>query len=114
MTHPQDHDHRYEILYWQNQNRIVYCHDCKAFHINFGMISLDLQKPAMESLMSRLHRYLQFYEGKVHSDCRCVEIGTPYQGIRLLLTVNEIRSLGNMLYDASSSFWGKAGRPYSN
>ena len=107
MIYPQGQNHRYEIIYWENHNRVVFCHDCNAFHINFGMISLDLQRPAIGLLRTRLHRYLQFYEEKVHPECRCIEIATPYQGIRLLLSVGEIRTLGNMLYEASSSLWGK-------
>ncbi|MEM6763814.1 MAG: hypothetical protein AAF655_02770 [Bacteroidota bacterium] len=114
MSAPQDYNHRYEILYWENHNRVVFCHDCQAFHINFGMISLDLRRPAVESLMSTLHKYLQFYEGKVHTECRCVEVHTPYQGIRLLLSVSEIRALGNILYDACSSFWDREYDPRNN
>lgn len=86
----QNNGHHLETLAQDGDNKVVYCHQCEAFHINYETISIDLKKVAVETLINNLRLYYQRYKGAVDPTHRCIHIGTPYMGIRLLLSISDL------------------------
>lgn len=92
--------HHREILFQDGDNKVIYCYDCQSFNIRYGTISINLLIPGLEILEDTLYQYLNKYDGKVHPDCRCIEVDTPYRGIRILLSISDIHKFGAMLRTA--------------
>ncbi|MEM7370743.1 MAG: DUF6686 family protein [Bacteroidota bacterium] len=100
MNSSSRHKHTFELLHHDKDSKIVYCYECQAFHVNYGTVSLDLARTTIESLIDSLDLNLQLYKGMADSDERCIEIATPYFGIRLLFSFNELEVLRTLLKDA--------------
>lgn len=104
MKRYPNNNHPYETLFKDGDNKIVFCNECKIFHVFYGTTSLDLSKSAMDSLDYELLIYLDFFQDSVESTCRCIEVETPYLGIRLLLSVDDIHRFRKMLYSATLAY----------
>lgn len=92
--------HPYETLFKDGDNKVVFCNECKIFHVFYGTTSLDLSKSAMDSLDYELLMYLDFYQNTVDSNRRCIEVETPYLCIRLLFSIHDIHRFRKMLQSA--------------
>ncbi|MEM6964497.1 MAG: hypothetical protein AAF573_07020 [Bacteroidota bacterium] len=97
MIDYSERNHPYETLFNEGDNKVVFCHECNLFHVYFGTVSLDLVKNSIKGLLGRLQHHLELYEGGFPPNKRCIEIETPCVGIRLLLSINDIKRFQKML-----------------
>ncbi|MEO1715361.1 MAG: hypothetical protein AAFU60_18690, partial [Bacteroidota bacterium] len=44
-----DDNLRYQLLFRDGQDKIAYCQCCNAFHLQYGLISIDLKKSGMHA-----------------------------------------------------------------
>jgi hypothetical protein len=94
----------FETLFENGTNRVIYCYECRLFHVYYGTISIDLIRSSLDSLASSLEAYHTCYEDTSMPDHRSVEIGTPCTSVRLLLSVNDLYSFGLMLRSACAVY----------
>ncbi|MEL7122154.1 MAG: DUF6686 family protein [Bacteroidota bacterium] len=100
MTPSVNPDHEQTILYESQKGFVVYCYCCKTFHIAYGTVALDLTETSLLSLINVLVAYYQDYKDKVDPRCRCIQVLTPFNGIRLLFSLPELKELANILSEA--------------
>jgi len=100
MNHEANSNHRQNTLYEGRKGYVVHCDCCNTFHIAYGTVSFDQTESSLLTLMNVLDFHYQQYENKVHHDCRCIQIVTPFKGFRLLFSINEIESFKEMLSQA--------------
>ncbi|MEL6658948.1 MAG: hypothetical protein AAFP77_20680 [Bacteroidota bacterium] len=97
MKHIYDFHHPFEVLRQADGQKVVFCYECQLFHVHFGTISLDLSEMGMKMLTNTLVDYLGVYDGGIDPNKRCVEVETPCQGIRLLLSTTDLRTFSELL-----------------
>ncbi|MEM6633644.1 MAG: hypothetical protein AAF694_28485 [Bacteroidota bacterium] len=114
MTPLPSQFHTFEVLYEKGDHKVVYCLECEAFHIYYGTVSLDLYKSSLESLLEALKLYRQTYEELVPPTQRCIEVVTPFEGIRLLFSIEDLDQFSNMLRTARRVFEEKSWRSHLN
>lgn len=95
-----DHHSTQNVLYQDDQGYVVHCACCNCFHIAYGTLSFDQTEDSFLSLMQMLEGYHDLYAKKVNPNCRCVQVPTPFNGFRLLLSTNDLKTFSNMLQEA--------------
>lgn len=95
-----DADHRVITLYADHNGYVVLCEPCKTFHIAFGTIAFDQTESSLLSLMRVLELHYVENQYDIKPNCRCVQITTPFDGFRLLFSLNEIEQFIEMLNQA--------------
>ncbi|MEM6803846.1 MAG: hypothetical protein AAF696_20745 [Bacteroidota bacterium] len=89
-------------LYEKGNNKVVYCVECRCFHVYYETISIDLSKSGIEALVRTLQDYHRKYKRWVRPDKRCVNVETPHRGIRMNLSIHDLRILASMLIEANA------------
>lgn len=88
------------ILYQDNNGYVVHCSCCDTFRIAYGTIAFDQSESSLLSLMNILEAYYLQYNGLVEPSCRCIQIVTPFNGFRLLFSIEDLQLFGNMLQES--------------
>ncbi|MEM9917744.1 MAG: hypothetical protein AAF990_06590 [Bacteroidota bacterium] len=109
-----ENKHTFKMLCENGDDKVVYCCECQVFHVHYGTVGLDLSINAMQSLMQTLELFLDRFGGLADQECRCIEVGTPYRGIRLILSVSDLRIFGAMLQDAYAAYEDHFWKPRYN
>lgn len=100
MSNELNSKHHHNTLYEEKNGYVVYCEHCNIFHITYGTVSFDQTETSLLTLMNVLEFHHLQYKDKVHPDCRCIQIATPFTGFRLLFSINEIEAFNEMLSQA--------------
>lgn len=100
MSSTKNNAHQENILYQSNKGYVVYCECCKIFHIAYGTVSFDQDEKGYQCLMNDLKLYYEKYQNSVDPDMRCVQVLTPFEGFRLLLSTSEILEFSGILNEA--------------
>ncbi|MEL7159748.1 MAG: hypothetical protein AAFN92_03245 [Bacteroidota bacterium] len=100
MTMSSNGTPAFNVLFEDGTDRVVYCYECRLFHVYYGTVSIDLARPSLDSLASSLEAYHACYEDTSLPDHRSVEISTPCSSIRFLLSVNDLFKFSSMLRKA--------------
>ncbi|MEM8907688.1 MAG: hypothetical protein AAGD05_07560 [Bacteroidota bacterium] len=91
----------FELLFKSEEAEVVYCYECRLFHVHYGTVVLDLSVVGMNVLIKRLHYYFDLYKDKINPKLRTIEVETPFSGIRLLLSVMDLKAFKEMLEKAN-------------
>ncbi|MEL6863705.1 MAG: hypothetical protein AAFP19_04765 [Bacteroidota bacterium] len=93
----------FELLFQSEEEEVVYCYECQLFHVHYGTVSLDLSESDLKIMIQKLRYYLSMYQGIVAPHQRCIEVDTPYMGIRLLLSPFDLATFSSILETAKAS-----------
>jgi hypothetical protein len=94
----------YQTLFHNdNSGYVVRCKECENIQIGFGNLMLTVNDTEFESF----HKWLkQMLDEQAASDIketiRCIVIPTPCDGIKLLLSLRELRQFDHMLEEADT------------
>ncbi len=94
----------FEVLFDSHEHKVVYCYECQLFHIHYGTVAIDLTDRELPRMIQTFKSYHQFYRGNMCPNRRCIEVETPTQGFRLLLSLTDLQEFRNMLEVAKAKF----------
>ncbi len=104
MNHFFDYHHPFEVLREAAGQKVVFCYECQLYHVHYGTIALDLSERGIQTLNITLGRYLAMYDGTIDPKRRCIEVETPCEGIRLLLSTHDLHAFKELLTDSVGEF----------
>jgi len=99
MNTPQSHNKPHKKMVQFEENEIVYCYECKLYHIHYETLSIDLSLKGLFSMMENLEEHILTCGGIYADDKRWMEIVAPGSHIRLYFSMNDCRILAGMIVD---------------
>ncbi|MEM9836991.1 MAG: DUF6686 family protein [Bacteroidota bacterium] len=110
MDTTNNHQESYAELRRYGTNKVVYCFECQLFHVYYENLSFDLTPKSIYSLQRSLEAYEEVYRDTVKSDCRCIEVGTPFRGFRMYMSISDLVELRLLLQEAYEVYTSKSWR----
>lgn len=93
----------YEILFHNDETGyVVRCLDCDKLQIGFGNLMLTLNMEGFAVFHSCLRKVKDEQTVSGNESLRCITIPTPCEGVKLLLSLREVKSFDQMLEAADS------------
>ncbi len=99
MSHSSPHE--VEVLYHDKKGYVVRCTNCQCYQIAFGTIALDQRPNEFSDFTQLIDRTLKQYSAVNSERHKEIYLSTPYPGIRLLFSYNELFELHEMLQKVS-------------
>ncbi|HKO79574.1 MAG TPA: DUF6686 family protein [Chitinophagaceae bacterium] len=94
----------YQTLFHNdNAGYVVCCNECENIQIGFGNLMLTVNEKEFESFRSWLKKIMDEQStSEMKETIRCIVIPTPCEGIKLLLSLRELRDFDHMLEEADT------------
>lgn len=91
------------LFHHDNAGYVVRCNECENIQIGFGNLMLTVSEKEFESFRSWLKKIMDEQSGTdLKETIRCIVIPTPCEGIKLLLSLRELRDFDHMLEEADT------------
>jgi hypothetical protein len=93
----------YQTLFHDdNSGYVVRCIECEHIQIGFGNLMLTINVDEFNSFRYRLKKIMDEQSPAQKETVRCIVIPTPCEGIKLLLSLRELRDFDYMLEEADT------------
>lgn len=93
----------YQTLFHDNNSGyVVRCKECENIQVGFGNIMLTVNENEFGSFRNWLKKVRDEQSPDQKETVRCVVIPTPCEGVKLLLSLRELREFDNMLEEADT------------
>ncbi|MFC0774172.1 DUF6686 family protein [Terrimonas alba] len=93
----------YKALYHDDViGYVVRCYECEHIQIGFGNLMLTINTNAFNSFRNLLKRIMHEHSAIEKETIRCIAVPTPCEGIKLLLSLRELKEFDNMLEEADT------------
>jgi hypothetical protein len=99
MPCPKDtqHDHEANVLHNSQHGFLVHCLACNRFQLAFGTFRLTQDQEEIQSFAHLVNRYAHHYRSRKERSKRDIFVDSPYAGIGLLFSVDDLDRLNDML-----------------
>src|SRR5687768_2600021 len=88
----------YQTLFHDdNTGYVVRCNECEKIQLGFGNLMLTLSTDEFNSFRCWLKKIMVEQSPAQKETIRCIVIPSPCEGIKLLLSLRELRDLDHML-----------------
>lgn len=89
------------LFHDDNSGYVVRCNECENIQIGFGNLMLTVNESEFDSFHRWLKQMLdEQAAGDIKETIRCIVIPTPCDGVKLLLSLRELRQFDHMLEEA--------------
>ena len=96
---------RHQTLFYDDQlGYIIRCTACENFQLGYGNLLITLNAVEFESFQSCIHKSLELYSDAENRSVKCIFIPTPCEGLKMMLSKNELADLNKML-DSADTEW---------
>lgn len=93
----------YQTLFHDdNSGYVVRCKECENIQVGFGNIMLTVNENEFNSFRNWLKKIKDEQSPDQKETVRCVVMPTPCEGVKLLLSIRELREFDNMLEEADT------------
>lgn len=93
----------YQTLFHDdNSGYVVRCKECENIQVGFGNIMLTVNENEFNSFRNWLKKIKDEQSPDQKETIRCVVMPTPCEGVKLLLSIRELREFDNMLEEADT------------
>lgn len=94
----------YQTLYHSDKSGyVVRCNECENIQVGFGNLMLTVNESEFDSFRVWLKKMLDEQSATdIKETIRCIVIPTPCDGIKLLLSLRELREFDQMLEEADT------------
>ncbi len=93
----------YQTLFHNdNSGYVVRCKECENIQIGFGNLMLTVNESEFDSFHKWLKQMLDEQASDIKETIRCIVIPTPCDGVKLLLSLRELRQFDHMLEEADT------------
>lgn len=93
----------YQTLFHDdNTGYVVRCKECANVQIGFGNLMLTVHENELGSFRNWLKSIIDEQSGELKETIRCITIPTPCEGVKLLLSLRELREFDRMLEEADT------------
>lgn len=81
---------------------VVRCRECENLQLGFGNIMLTIASGEFDSFRGWIKKIMQEQSAAQKETVRCIVIPTPCDGVKLLLSLRELREFDHMLEEADT------------
>lgn len=93
----------YQTLFHDdNTGYVVRCNECEKIQLGFGNIMLTVSMDEFDSFRQWLKKILHEQVAVPKENLRNIMIPTPCEGVKLLLSMRELREMDHMLEEADT------------
>ena len=93
----------YQTLFHDdNSGYVVRCKECENIQIGFGNVMLTTGEAEFDLFLKWLKKIMHEQSPAQKETVRCILIPTPCEGIKLLLSLRELREFDHMLEEADT------------
>jgi hypothetical protein len=85
-----------------NTGYVVRCNECEKIQLGFGNLMLTLSTDEFNSFRGWLKKIMGEQSPAQKETVRCIVIPSPCEGIKLLLSLRELREFDHMLEEADT------------
>ncbi|WP_276503099.1 DUF6686 family protein [Terrimonas pollutisoli] len=93
----------YQTLYHDDViGYVVRCYECEHIQMGYGNLMLTINTSAFNSFRSLLKKIMCEQSSDQKETLRCIVVPTPCEGIKLLLSLRELKEFDHMLEEADT------------
>ncbi|MFT5999297.1 MAG: hypothetical protein ACI81P_001755 [Neolewinella sp.] len=92
-----DRSHEANVLHNSIYGFLVHCPSCNRFQLAFGTFRITQDQEELQSFANLINRYVHRYQKRPKRSSRDIFVESPYPGIGLLFSVDDLERLNDML-----------------
>lgn len=94
---------QYQVLYHHDvTGYVLRCEDCENIQFCYGNLMVNFTEPDFMAFRTWLRQIRDQQEPSLSETLRCIIIPTPCEGMKLVLSLREIKELDEMLESADT------------